>query len=86
MAANVDNDVKQLIVDVSQLDETIDDLSSDTTLADQNFNGLMCDELAQRLNDYLRSVKPGASVNNAEITTDMTVGQVIDLVKGKLGQ
>lgn len=86
MAANVDNDVKQLIVDVSQLDETIDDLGDNTTLADQNFNGLMCDDLAQRLNSYVKSVTPGAWVNNAEITSDMTVKQVIDLVKGKLGQ
>ncbi|MGN6638094.1 MAG: hypothetical protein ACTHJ8_04225 [Mucilaginibacter sp.] len=86
MAVNVDNDVKQLIVDVSQLDETIDDLSDNTTLTDQNFNALMCNDLAQRLDNYVKSVKPGTWVNNAEITSDMTVAQVIGLVKERLGQ
>lgn len=85
MATTIDNEVKQLIVDVSQLDETIDDLSNDTTLTDQNFNDTMCEDLAQRLDEYVKSVKPGASVNNSEITSDMTVGRIIGLVKQKVG-
>ncbi len=86
MSTTTENDVKQMILDVSELDGSIDGIDNASALSDLNFNGNMCNDLAQQLNSYVKSAKPGAFVNNSEITSDMTVQQVIDLINQKLGQ
>jgi hypothetical protein len=68
-----DNEIKQQILDVSQLPGTVDQLDTGSVLGnDLGFNDNMCADLAQRL-----------GVNNSDITTDMTVQNVIDLVNKK---
>jgi hypothetical protein len=86
MASTTENDVKQLILDVSQLNGSIDDIDNDSALSALNFNGNMCNDLAQQLDQYVKSVKSGTGVNNSEITSDMTVQSVIALIKQKLGE
>jgi hypothetical protein len=84
MASQIENDVKQIILDISQLPGTIDEMDNGSALSDLGFNGNMCNELAQRLDAYVKSKKNGAFVSNAEISSDMTVQDVIDLITKKL--
>ncbi|MDB5136389.1 MAG: hypothetical protein JWP37_2992 [Mucilaginibacter sp.] len=86
MASTTENDVKQRILDVSQLNGSIDDINNDSALSDLNFNDNMCNDLAQQLDQYVKSAKSGTGVSNSEITSDMTVQNVIDLIKQKLGE
>lgn len=76
--------VKLLILIVSQLDGTPDGIDENSTLDELGFNRLMCDDLAQRLNRYVKSINPSASVNNSEIDLSTTVQEVIDLILQKL--
>jgi predicted acylesterase/phospholipase RssA len=82
--ATTENEVKQRILDVSLLPGTISQIDNTSALSDLGFNNSMCNDLAQRLDTYVKSVKPGTWVNNAEITASMTVQDVIDLVTQKL--
>jgi hypothetical protein len=80
MASTIENDVKQIILDISQLPGTIDEMDMDSTLSDLGYNANMCKELAQALNAYVKSKKPGTGVSNSQISEDMTVQDVIDLI------
>jgi len=82
--ATIKNDVKQIILEISGLDGDIDGLSDDSTLSDLGFNDTMCRELAQRLDAYVKSKKLGTSIGSDDITTDMTVAEVVALVIGLL--
>ena len=79
------NQVKTIILEISELDGSIDDMDTASALSSLGFNGNMCNALAGRLNNYVKSIKADAYVNNAEITSDMTVQDVIDLVTQKSG-
>jgi len=82
--AATDNIVKQIILDISQLDGTINDIDPTSKLSGLGFNGNMCNSLAQRLNASVQALKASAFVNNSEITSDMSVQDVMDLVTQKV--
>ncbi|MEO7216307.1 hypothetical protein [Mucilaginibacter sp.] len=84
MASTIENDVKQIILVISQLPGTIDDLNNDTTLPELGYTGNMCNQLAQRLDHYVKSKKTATGVSNAEIACDETVQDIIDLITKKL--
>jgi hypothetical protein len=79
-----DNDVKQIILDVSGLGDPVDALDATASLSSLGFSDTMCSDLAEQLSTYINGQKPGASVNNDDISSDLTVQQVIDLVKQKI--
>jgi hypothetical protein len=82
--ANTTNDVKQIILDVSQLGGTVGNLSNDSSLDDLNFNNNMCSDLCRRLNDYLQQQGSANTISSSDITSDLSVQQVIDMVNQKL--
>ncbi len=82
--ANTTNDVKQIILDVSQLGGTVDNLSNDSSLDDLNFNNNMCSDLCRRLNDYLQQHGSTNTISSSDVTSDLSVQQVIDMVNQKL--
>lgn len=79
-----DNDVKQIILDVSGLGGSIADMDPSDSLSSLGFSDTMCSDLAEQLNTYVSGHNPGASVNNDDISSDLTVQQVITLVKQKI--
>jgi len=82
--ANTTNDVKQIILDVSQLGGTVDNLSNDSSLDDLNFNNNMCSDLCSRLNDYLQQQGSANTISSSDVTSDLSVQQIIDMVNQKL--
>jgi hypothetical protein len=79
-----DNDVKQIIITVSGLPGSASDLDDSSCLSDLGFTDTMCLDLAEQLDKYAKEQKPGTSVNADEISTGMTVQQIIDLIKQKI--
>jgi hypothetical protein len=77
-------DVKQILLDVSGLEGTIDGLTDDTSLSGLGFNDAMCRVLAQRLNTYVGGISPGTSVDTHDISQDMAVADVVKLITDKL--
>lgn len=86
IADAVETEVRQIILKVSELPGTPSDLDPTSKLSDLGFNTAMCNDLAGRLDTYVKTINPRAGVNNAEILPSMTVQQVIDLVKHKISQ
>ena len=82
--ANTTHDVKQIIIDVSQLGGTVDNLSNDSSLDDLNFNNNMCNDLCRRLNDYLQQQGSANTISSSDVTSDLSVQQIIDMVNQKL--
>ncbi len=79
-----DNDVKQIIFTVSGLSGLASDLDDSSCLSDLGFTDTTCLDLAEQLNKYAKAQKAGAYVKGDEISTAMTVQQIIDLIKQKV--
>jgi len=79
----IETNVLQRILDVSALPGSINQIDKTKALSALGFNDVMCADLAQRLNTYVKTIKPAAYVNNAEIASDKTVQDVIDLINEK---
>jgi hypothetical protein len=82
--ANTTNDIKEIILDVSQLGGTIDNLSNDSSLDDLNFNNNMCSDLCRKLNNYLQKQGSANTISSSEVTSGLSVQQIIDMVNQKL--
>jgi hypothetical protein len=80
----IDNDVKQIIINVSGLPGSTNDLDNTTCLSDLGISGPSCLDLAEQLNNYVNTQKPGASVESNELSSGMTVQKVIGLIKQKV--
>jgi len=79
-----ENDVKQIIINVSGLPGSINDLDDTSCLSTLGFTGTMCLDLAEQLDAYVKAQQSEASVDGNELSPSMTVQQVIDLIKKKV--
>jgi len=82
MATTTETDVKSFIGEISGLRGPFD---NGTTLGALNFTDDECSDLAEELDKYVKAKKPGIGVADSEITTDMSIQDIIDLVNQKLG-
>ncbi|MBS1527040.1 MAG: hypothetical protein JST19_15405 [Bacteroidetes bacterium] len=53
-------------------------------LSSLGITGPKLGELTSQLNTFVEEKKPGASIDASEVTADLTVQQVIDIVSGLL--
>lgn len=82
----IENSVKQIIIDVAQLPDGPGDLDNDSALSELGYNDAMCSDLAGRLNDFINGQGCNQLINAGDITTDSTVGEVVQLVKSNLAK
>jgi hypothetical protein len=80
----IEKDVKSIILTVAELPNEPDKLNDGTTLFVLNYTDSMCDDLAEELDNYVKTQKPTASVASNEISTRMCAGEVVALIKSKL--
>lgn len=80
----IETDVKNIIIDVSGLHGTPDQLHDATTLAQLNFNDTMCLSLAQRLDAYVKKQNPNGTIDTGDISTDKASGDIVQLVKDQI--
>ena len=78
------DDVKQIILEVSQLGGTADGIDNASSLDGLNFDNNMCSELTARLNTYINSKGSNNTINSRDINTGLSVQNIIDMVSQKL--
>jgi len=76
--------VKSIILNVACLPDIPEKLADSTGLSELGYNDIMCDDLAERLDEYVKSKKPGAAVTSGELSTGMSAGSCVKLVNNKL--
>lgn len=59
--------------------------NNSTTLNSLGFDATKCMALAKGLDSFVKEKKPGASVSPYEITTALSVTDIINVVAGKIG-
>lgn len=74
------NDIKQVILEVSGVNASSEDLQDDDELLDLGFNNVMVLALAMQLNDLARTGGKGKIIRPSDITSDMTVREIVDLL------
>jgi hypothetical protein len=77
----IERDVKTIILEVADKKPEPEKLDDETTLDELGYNDPMCGELAFKLRKYVKNHKPTGNINNADISTDITVGDVVKLVR-----
>ena len=80
----IEKDVKSIILTVAELPNEPDKLDDGTTLFALNYTDSMCDDLAEELDDYVKTKKSTANVASNEISIRMCAGDVVALIKSKL--
>jgi len=80
----IEEDVKSMILKVSGLPNEPANLADGTKLSNLGYNDVMCDDLAETLNDYVKSKKSGAKVISGELSPGITAGSCVKLIKNKL--
>ncbi|MDB5134880.1 MAG: hypothetical protein JWP37_1483 [Mucilaginibacter sp.] len=78
--ASIETEVNKIISDIVNM--VLPDYN--TTLSTLGFNDAMCTKLAGRLDSFVNEKHPTATVNNNEITADLTIRNVMDLVTKKI--
>jgi hypothetical protein len=78
--ASTATDVTKMIAEIAGVPVP----DSSAALSALGFNDDMCSDLAEELDSYVKRIKPGSGVNDAEITSDQTVQNIIDLVNQKI--
>jgi hypothetical protein len=81
---DIEKDVKQIIIDISQLDRNVEELDNDSSLSDLNFNDNMCRVLVQRLNKFLADNGCSDKLSTSDIDPDTTIGEVLDAINEKI--
>ena len=76
--------IKYMILRLARLKIPLAELGDDTALSELNFNDNMCYDLATQLDRLVAAIKKGAYIDNADITIEKTVKEVIDLVESRL--
>jgi hypothetical protein len=84
MMDDLEKDVKSMILKVAGLPDEPGKLGDGTRLSDLGYLDIMCDDLAENLDHYVKSKKPGTKVMSGELSTGMTAGSCVKLVKNKL--
>jgi hypothetical protein len=56
-------------------------LNDDTVLSDLDFDDNACKALVNKLNTYVKTINPAASISRDDVTPDSTAGEVVELVK-----
>ncbi|MDB5147629.1 MAG: hypothetical protein JWQ57_1649 [Mucilaginibacter sp.] len=83
----IETRIKQIIIDVSQLDDQPADLDDDSSLGDLGYNDNMCRDLENRLNDFIKHEQHcNQLLNNGDISPDSTIGEVVKMVKDNLAK
>jgi hypothetical protein len=80
----VETDIKATILKVALLPDVPEQLPGASTLADLGYNDLMCDDLAEELDRYVKAHKPRSVIYATDLSTGMTVSDCIALVKEKI--
>jgi hypothetical protein len=77
----VETKVRKCIGDICKL-PVPDDKS--TRLCDLAFNDDMCSDLADELDQYVKTQNPKAGVDDDEITATLSIQKIINLVNAKI--
>jgi len=78
------NYVKLVILKLARLKIPVAELEGGMLLAGLNYNDNMCYDLVTQLDRFVAGIKPGAYIDNADITINKTVKEVVDLVETRL--
>jgi hypothetical protein len=76
--------IKFMILKLARLKISVADLDGSMPLGGLNYNDNMCYDLVTQLDRFVASIKQGAYIDNADITINNTVKEVIDLVESRL--
>lgn len=81
-----ENDIKIIIIKVSQLLDDPSGLGNGVTLSQLGYNANMCADLTNQLNIYIESKACNRKISQGAIAPGTTVGEVIGMVKKKLAE